>query len=324
MLLLVFAVGGCGGSDREPSSERAASEALPGEEEPPPPIPSPAGAAPEPGAEHLRVLAFVSLPSDSLTLLPFRFRATVTEEGTLREREVVLGRETGWEPLLADTVLTPLTRFPWRILPGGPLDLVVGDEDAVVSLRFDDPPRSLELLPGEYLAEWIPGPGAAWRLYRGRILLPSGAVQGLLLDLNRSRAPGSSVPGDWFFLHAGTGAQLLLLDPFAGDDDALGDAPLIPWMAWTRVAFQERDWPQVQVRPTEVRLVDRARREIPVAWSLEGEGLEGSLRVARAHLEVEEGPGPILPLTGFLDVEGEIRVLGETLRVRGIGRVVRR
>jgi len=325
LLLPFFLLGACGGTD-EPG--------VPDSGPPPdaefvdefPPAPSPEGAAPEVGAEHLRVLTFVSLPPDSATVLPWSFRSTIVQEGTLRHRELSLGRAGEWEPLLADTLVTPLTRFPWRILPGGPVRMTVGSGDALETLVYDSPPRRLELVPDEFLAEWAPEAGSVWRIHRSRLILPSGEVNGLLLDLSRSRGPGSAPSLDWMFLHGGPGTQVLLREPPGATDRERG-----PWLAWSRVAFQERDWSGVEVRWAQVRPMERARRDVPAEWRLHlvlpgvagaepTTPFEGELRVVRSLLHVEEGTGPILPVAGYFEVEGEIRVLGERLSVRGVVR----
>ncbi|TVP48954.1 MAG: hypothetical protein EA350_02580 [Gemmatimonadales bacterium] len=325
LLLPFFLAWGCGGAGEsgEPDSGPPPDGEFPDEI---PPAPSPEGAAPEVGAEHLRVLTFVSLPGDSATVLPWSFRSIIADEGTLRHREASLGRGGEWEALLADTLVTPLTRFPWRILPGGPVRMTVGSGDALQSLVFDDPPRQVELVPGEFLAEWVPEAGSVWRIHRSRLVLPSGEVNGLMLDLTRSRGPGSAPSLDWMFLHGGPGTQVLLREPPGATERERG-----PWLAWSRVAFQERDWSGVEVRWAQVRPMERARRDVPMEWRLQlvrpavGEGepttpFEGELRVVRSLLTVEEGPGPILPVAGYFEVEGEIRVLGERLPVRGIVR----
>lgn len=332
LLPLGLLVGACGGSERGDalsgdSPDTPLASAVDQGVDPSddlPPAPSPEGAAPVAGAEHLRALTFVSLDSDSTTIFPWSFRATITEGGILRHRQVSLGRGETWEPLLADTLVTPLSRFPWRPLPGGPIRMVVGPEDAVASLLFDAPPRTVELIPGEFLAEWVPDAGSVWRIHRGEVILPSGVVPGLLLDLSRSRGPGTSPGLDWMFLHDGAGTQVLLREPPTAVEREAG-----VWLGWSRVAFQERDWDEVQVRWSGTRPLERARRDVPTGWTLEvsrsGAGaaavpFEGELRVVRSFLEVEEVPGPILPVQGFFEVEGEIRILGERLAVRGMAR----
>jgi hypothetical protein len=298
------------------------------------------------GAEHLRVLAFVSLPGDTATVLPWLFRSTVTPDGIRREREFSIAGGGGpagggggsWEPLLADTVRTPLSRFPWRILPGGPVRMVVGPGDALQLLAFDDPPRVVELLPGEFLAEWTPEPGAAWRIHRARTVLPGGEVAGLLLDYNRSRGAGGPPPMDWIFLHAGPTAQFLFREGPGPGEDGTARGPdgtgATRWIGWSRVAFQERDWDRIQLRWVAVRPLERARRDVPAEWRLEllpdpaadtipddPPRLEGELRAVRSFLSVDpEAPGPVLPVAGFFEVEGEIRILGERFAVRGLVR----
>ncbi len=296
-----------------------------------PPEPSPEGSTPVVGAEHLRVLAFVSFSADSSTLLPWTFRSTVTENGIERVRSLSVARGSEWEWLAADSLVTPLNRFPWRILPGGPIRMVAGQGDALLSLGFEDATRSLELLPGEFLAEWVPGAGTAWRVHRASVLFPGGESTGLLLDLNRSRGPGGAVTTDWAFLHAGPATQVMLAEIPGGER---GPAGASTWVGRTRVAFQERDWPAVQVEWRQVRSFDQARRDVPATWALRvspppdaaggprGEApLVGELRVRRSFLVADEAaPGPVLPVSGFFEVEGEITVLGERIPVRGLVR----
>jgi hypothetical protein len=292
--------------------------------EEPPPEPSPEGSAPVVGAEHLRVLAFISLGTDTSTVLPWSFRSTIGEDGIHRVRTLSAGRGSEWELLLADSLVTPLNRFPWRILPGGPVRLVVGSGDVVASIGFEDDTRSMELLPGEFLAEWVPAPGVAWRIHRASVLFPDGQSTGLLLDLNRSRGPGGAGELDWAFLHGGPATQFLFAEVPGSDRGTSGTSS---WAGRSRIAFQERDWAEVRVEWTRVRAFDPARRDVPATWVLRvppggGQGappLEGELRARRSLLVADTtAPGPVLPVAGYVEVEGEITVLGERIPVRGL------
>jgi hypothetical protein len=315
---------GCGGEAPEEGSAPLPPVAPALDE--PPPEPSPEGSTPVVGAEHLRVLAFVSLDAATPTVLPWSFRATIGEEGIHRVRTLSVGRGSDWEPLLADSMVTPLNRFPWRILPGGPVRLVVGPGDAVASIGFEDATRSMELLPGEFLAEWLPSPGVSWRIHRASVLFPSSESTGLLLDLSRSRGPGGVAALEWAFLHAGAATQFLFAEVPGGGAGAAG---ISTWTGRSRVAFQERDWDGIRVEWTQVRAFDPARRDVPATWALrvppgDGQGaspLEGELRTLRSLLVADTlAPGPVLPVAGFIEVEGEITVLGERIPVRGLVR----
>lgn len=287
------------------------------------------------GTEFVRALVFVSLPGDTATVSPWVFRTTPIPAGTRRERGVWFARNGSWETLGVDTLRGPASRSPWRILPGGPIRLVVGAEDAVESLIFDAPPRVLELEPGRFLAEWTPETSSIWRIEEGTLRLPVGITRGLVLDLTRSRSAGAPGSLDWGFLHGGTELQLLLqeLPPTEPQVDGRTSPPATSqggrFRMWIRVNGEERSWEEVRVQWREVRPFDRARRDVPVVlqWSAPQGVLDppfsGTLRVVSSSLSVGDGDGPVLPILGFLEVEGTVALGTNRFSVRGVIRHLR-
>jgi hypothetical protein len=306
--LLLGVLPACGGESEAPGTP---------EDAPVTPAPSPSGDPADPEIQD-RGLVFLSLPSDSSVVVPWLFRTRRQGDAAFRDRGLWLGRGGGWEALLRDTLQTPVTGSPWRIIPGGPVRLVVGREDAVERLLFQEGPRELEVAPGEFLAEWGNPDGSTFRLHRGTVTFPSGAVEGFVLDLLRLWSEDGEPPGDWIFLHSGDRAQLILEErgPLASPR-SLGR-----FRGWSRVAFQQQPWPEVEVAWEEVRAFEPARRDIPVEWRLASPGgeVEGALQTTGSHLAVGAGEGPILPVFAFFQVEGEIRIMGESFQVQGLVR----
>ncbi len=264
-----------------------------------------------------RALVFLSLPGDSTVLVPWAFRTRTRGEVAVRDRGLWLGRRGSWEALLQDTLQTPTTGGAARIVPGGAIRLVVGRDDVVERLLFREGPREVELAPGEFLAEWGNPDGSIFRLHRGSATFPSGAVDGFVLDLLRVWEAGSP-PGDWIVLHGGDGVQLLLEERI----------PLSPsrspgaFRGWSRVAFQQQPWPDVEVTWEEVRAFEPARRDIPAEWVITTPGgeVEGAFRSVSSHLAAGTGEGPLLPVSAFFEVEGEVRIMGEPFPVQGLVR----
>ena len=193
-------------------------------EEPPPPdsLPMPTGdsisapSAPDEGELVFdREFLFLSLEADSLVIVPWFFRASVTPDGVHREQTAWLSPGGEWELLGQEIRDTPPTRSPWRILPGTTIRLIVGPDDRVESLLLRDPPRELETVLGNLMTEWG-SPGAeSIRLYRGRTLFPAGPIEGIVIEVSHrweasdDRGPGRG-PGDWVFVHSGSDLQFFM------------------------------------------------------------------------------------------------------------------
>lgn len=285
---------------------------------PPGGAPAPSGPAEEAGAEavHERALVFLSADADSTLAVPWTFRTHVLPGSEVRERGVWLARDGRWERLAGETDSTQRTRAPGRILPGRSVRLIVGPEGALEVLVLSDPAPPLETRIGLPLAQW-PGAGdESLRFHRAVLSLPSGDHDGYLLDLSMVRTEPSEPPGDWMFLHGGERLQAAFVERGGGG----GDRSPARFRGWTRYAVREATWPELIVEWDEVGAFDAARRDVPARWSVSSPGGEvsGELDVVGRLLWAGEGDGPILPVGGFMEVEGEIRIEGETLPVRGI------
>ena len=93
-----------------------------------------------------------------------------------------------------------------------------------------------------------------------------------------------------------------------------------PYIGWARLGDRELRWPRVDVEWTETRAFERARRDVPVAWSFASAdgALVGTLSTVAMHLTVRAGPGPILPVEGLFQVSGTLTIDGDSYEVRGV------
>lgn len=270
-----------------------------------------------------RDILFLSLDPDSLLAIPWSFRSRVTPTAVEREQKVLFAGGESWEVLAEESASTPPTRSPWRIIPGSKTGLVVGLDDRLESLILRDPPRELEVVVGDLMTEW-PRPGdEAINLYRGRAEFPAGPADGLVLEISRRwevSEGGGGAPGDWLFLHAGPQLQLFL------DEREPADSARSParYGGWSRLALRDLGWEDVTMEWEEMRAFEEARRDIPVEWhfSTPRGDLSGTLTALNSHVEAGAGEGPILPVSGFFEVSGNLQIQGERFDVVGIVRHV--
>ncbi len=270
-----------------------------------------------------REFLFLSLEADSLVIVPWFFRASVDPEGVHREQAAWLSQATEWEVIAQETMDTPPTRSPWRIIPGERIRLIVGPDDRVESLLLRDPPRELETVLGDLMTEWA-NPGAeSIRLYRARTLFPAGPIDGLVIEISRRwEASESGGPGDWVFVHSGTDLQFFMEG--AQPVERIGSP--VRYDGWTRIALRDLQWRDLELDWEETRAFESARRDVPVRWSIgtpEGQ-VTGSLESLSSHLMVGQGDGPILPLIGLFEVVGVMEVQGREFSVTGMIRHVQR
>lgn len=318
---------------------RDVSDTDPADSRPGPAAPSaPAGAA-DPASESgssgaadraggwEREFLMLGLGTDSTFALPWSWRAIVSADSTRWERTFRMELDGRWEMLVADSLATGPLRTPWRIVPGGPLEMVVDTDDAISALVVGTPERQVEVRPGEFLAEWNRPEGGALRLFRSSASLAGSTdpdtdreVDGLWVDLTRAWSPEGPPPADWIFLHDGTATQLFLEAVAPRETDSA------QWRGWSRIAFQTRPWPELSVQWAETRAFERARRDIPQRWRIESPdgAFEGELQAEGSHLVAGSGPGPLLPVDAVFRVNGELRVEGELISVTGIVRHVQR
>jgi hypothetical protein len=193
--------------------------------------------------------------------------------------------------------------------------------DALETLIFDSEGRSLEVTLGELLAEWTGQRGHSFRVHEAALLLADQNVEGQLLDMSRAWVSEGVPPGDWGMLVSGDSVQVVLED-LATDSGAGGG----DFSIWARIQFLHRQWQGVRLIWSDVRSFEPARRDIPMAWTIQSpaEELTGELSAAAPFLEVLPGDGPVLPLAGFFQVSGTLNLDGATYPVRGFLRHLQR
>lgn len=262
-----------------------------------------------------RLVAFVAAARDSTLAVHWAWDSRVRPGEVGREVTGFLSRNGTWERFVGLEWSTPPTRTPWRILPRRPVRLLMGEGEALQGIVYTEGGRELELAFGSTLSEWTGPAGETVRLQEAEALLGNRVVDGLLLDLSRSRGTAEPPARDWVLLSGDDNLELVMEDP--GADGAPG-----MFRGWGRLDFRSLQWPEVVVTWTEQRPFESARRDIPVTWSLaslDGE-LTGELAVTASHLEAGEGEGPILPVRALFEVEGVIRLDGREFPVRGLWR----
>jgi hypothetical protein len=276
-----------------------------------------APSAPPPGRTYERALVFTTLRSDSVLLVPWLVEARARPGGVDRRARGWLLRGGEWEPFLAQEWETPPTNAPWRILPQGPLRLIVGLDDALERVAYIEGAQRLEVALGASLAEWSGRRGEVFQLADAGLTLGEGSTPGIVLDMNRVRETAEGRSGDWLFVVSGDSLQVVLHTPLAGGNQEEG-----AWRGWVRLDFREVPVSMVTVDWAALRAFDRARRDVPVSWTLTSADapLEGVLEVRTSHLEAGAGAGPLLPLDGFFEVEGSVVVEGNDYPVRGLYR----
>lgn len=261
-----------------------------------------------------RHIVFVTVQGDSTLLVPWSFTARTQPEGVDREVRGWLARSSTWDPFLQDFWEGPPNSAPRRILPQGPVRLVVGMEDALETIIFQEGGRNLEVNLGELLIEWSGQRAQTYRFHRGTIILSERTVEGHLLDMSRAWAEGDSPPGDWGLLLSGDTLQVVMEDlaPESGPEGG-------SFALWARIGFVDRQWQEVRFAWSEVRAFEPARRDVPMSWEVYSpeEDLSGSLTAMAPFLEVGEGDGPMLPVDALFQVAGTLTLGGDEYPVQG-------
>jgi len=265
-----------------------------------------------------RNVVFLTSGRDSVLVVPWFFTSLARRGGTTRRVRGWLARADRWEAFFDERWQTPPERAPFRILPRGPVSLIVGLDDALERISFEEGPRRLEVVLDALVADWAGAGGESFRIHEGALQLGDRQVPGRVLDMNRSRRTTDVPPGDWIFLEGGP-------DVAAVFEARIGvPATGQPYSGWARRGEASLRWTNVEVTWDEVRAFQDARRDVPVAWSLrspDGE-VAGALRSVAAWLAAGEGSGPLLPVDGLFQVGGTLLIEGDSIPVRGLVRHV--
>ena len=275
-------------------------------------------AGPAVGSVYERDVVFLGREQDSLVAVPFAFSSTVLDEGVARSVRGWLYRDGSWDPFHRSEWETGSTRTPWRILPHGSLRLVMGLEDGLEAIIFEEGPRQMDVRLGEGADPWSGPLGETLSLQAGEMSISGTRVPGMAFELARTWRSTSRPPGDWFFLASGDSVGIVLLDSSGPEQGPR-------FRAWARVWNEELQWTEEEFERVESRPFEPARREVPSRWLLRGGGVDaaeltGELWVVSSHMEAGIGDGPLLPVSGLLRIRGQISVEGRIAPVEGLAR----
>lgn len=298
--LLIAGVGGC--TAPEPESDPAVATEVPADA--------------VPGRTFERALVFTTTRADSAIVVPWLFEARARPGGVDRTARAWLGRNSTWEPFLDEAWEGPQSPAPWRLLPHGPLRLIVDMDDALVRVAYQTGSRNLEIEPGELLTEWNAELNESIALMQGRLFLGDASTPGVIFDLNRAHETALGTAGDFMLLTSGDSVQMMLHAPPQSDDTPRG------WRGITRVDFRNIPIDDAAMESTSVRFFDPARSEVPTAWLLTAPGaaLSGSLTAVDMLLEAGTGEGPQFPVLGISMLQGTLIFEGREYRVQGLYR----
>lgn len=305
-LLLLFAAFGAGatGCAEDPASETPDAA-----------DPSALAALPDTGRVYERSLVFVGTGSDSVFVVPWLWSVRTGGTQVQRHARGWLLRGEVWDPFFDERWATPPFREPWRPVPHGPLRLLVGAGGALEQISHQSTGRTLDVTLESSLAEWTGRQGESFRFLEGGLVLAERRVPGLVLDLNRARQVGDDEGGDWMILASGDSVMSVFHTPLRADNLAPGS-----WRGWARVDFRDLPLSRITVEWAAVRAFDRARRDVPVGWTLQTPdgAVEGALDARSSHLTAGEGDGPLLPVDGLFEVAGTLTLEGVEYPVHGL------
>jgi hypothetical protein len=261
-----------------------------------------------------RNIVFMTTDRDSLIIVPWLFRMSTSQESVDRTSEGWLAQNGIWESFFTDQQNSELTRHPFRVYPSGAMALVVGSNDVIEKIIYEEGLRYLEISIEEEVLEWNGSQGEMFRINQGAINLRDLLIEGMILDMNRTYTKGSVLPGEWMFL---TGPNDLVVIIRATEESS-------NYTAWVKRGDQEYHWPDIEMEWSSVRSFEEARRDIPIAWrirSLDGE-MDISLTSVSMELNAVAGEGPILPVEGLHQVSGSLILTGDYLGMQGLVRHV--
>ena len=293
-------------------------------EERSPPLPGEPGTASrvnsEPGAAagttYRRTVVFVDTSRDTSMFVPWEFANRVEANSILRSTRGWLGRAGEWRLFVEEDWTTEPTRAPWRILPRGPARLIVGQEDALREIYFQEGVRDLSVRMGEAIVEWGGQQGETYRLLNGTTRLAGVETSGLVLDAFTARTSEADEASELALLTGVDSFQLLL-----ADSEGAGSH-----RAWARRDTVTYSWPEVDVTWPEVRSFERARRDIPVAWTVASTEpfLSGEFEAVSSHQHTMRGTGARLPTLGVYELAGHVTIGTERIAVKGFLRHLQR
>lgn len=214
-----------------------------------------------------------------------------------------LGREGDWAQFIEEPWTAGPSRAPWRIVPRGPVRLVVGADDALREVYYEEGLRGVSVRLADPLAEWTDPDGNTYQLSRAFAMLAGQRTPGLAIDVSKWAESVDGLADEWALL-AGPGGFALLL---AGAEGR--------YRGWTLAGGEDASWPDVELRWPERRSFERAYRDLPVVWRFRSNGLSGEFRSESSHVGTLDGA--TLPVIAVYEVHGAVAKDGGSIPVKG-------
>ncbi len=286
ILSVLLVTGGCA-ETRRPAAEdedRAATTAD--------------GSASTAAAHYLTAFAFTGAVSGSTRLL-LEFVNRTSASSLARDYRGWIAVGETWTEFLDVRDTLPAPRAAWRILPGGGLQVRVGDGSRIIGLSHSDGTRRIRLRPNRILAEWTGSTGQRELLALAALETDSASQPGLLHFRRAARTAGGSADG-------GADGLLLLAD-------ARGDGLLVAHAEGDTAAFAWGWMDGVRSRWTDVELhrVEGEAGEAGWTLSIPSGGIAARLEAPPSDSTAPSGPGATL-------IRGTLETPGATRPVRGI------
>lgn len=270
-------------------------------------------------AVYERRLVMLGGDEDEYYAVVFDFQ--VTDQGTRLQRSARgwVGRDLNLEAVFSLHWGMEPMRDPWRLVPYGPLRLLIEDGADSETLLYREEEREYRLVTGNEIARWSPDLHNLFMLRGAELHWAGDVYSGIMLDLQASKQgrPATVEPGmpeqepalspssdttEEFYLTDGYGLSLVLSARPNGAD------------AWLRQATEDRHWTDVAIEWLDRQEYEPARREVPNRWWLESpdDALRGQVTAETSDFALlEEGAQPaivgVILVRGWLEVDGERR-----------------
>lgn len=157
-----------------------------------------------------RRIFFVTEDEERLDLLAFEH--TVLARETEVERGATLWHlgEEGWKSLIELAWEDQPIREPWRIVPHGPLRIIVDDTGELLALRLRTPHGNGRLSATTIVDEWTPNSLESLSVQEGEWVIGTDTARGLLVDIIPKGSPSGSTSTDLTELVLSSGAEFRL------------------------------------------------------------------------------------------------------------------
>lgn len=303
-------------------------------------------------ATYERRFLFLATEPEPPLALVYDFIVEAERTGLERTVRGWLGRNGGWASIVDEAWEMEWVREPWRLLPSGPLRLIVGEGDNVEAIVYRGEEEEARLAFGTVLNAWSPHPGGQLRIQRAQLRVGEDAYIGTLLDthfvyellaeLTPANSPmggtteeadgmngADATPAGAVDAPAHAAGRALTFDQVFVTDGretflvASSSDETVPFV-WLYDGGVEETWEGVDLvwlepREAEGDVADAAA-EVPTGWRLETTpaSLQGEFHSLGHELTLLPGDPGVPELRGLYVIRGWIELHGERRQVAGI------